>query len=77
TLRLARRSPFYALLALAQSGLYGLGAAGLALGRRPLGRHRLLALPAYFCLVNVASLQAVLNVARGRAIDRWEPRREP
>jgi cellulose synthase/poly-beta-1,6-N-acetylglucosamine synthase-like glycosyltransferase len=76
TLRLARRSPFYALLALAQSGLYGLGAAGLALGRRPLGRHRLLALPAYFCLVNIASLQALLNVVRRRSVNRWEPRRE-
>jgi cellulose synthase/poly-beta-1,6-N-acetylglucosamine synthase-like glycosyltransferase len=76
TLRLARRSPFYALLALAQSGLYGLGAAGLALGRRPLGRHRLLAMPAYFCLVNIASLQALLNVLRRRSVNRWEPRRE-
>lgn len=76
TLRLARRSPFYALLALAQSALYGLGAAGLALGRRSLGRHRLLALPAYFCLVNIASLQALLNVVRRRSVNRWEPRRE-
>jgi hypothetical protein len=55
----------------------GLGTAGLALGRRSLGRRRVLALPAYFCLVNIASLQAAVNVARRRAIDRWEPRREP
>jgi hypothetical protein len=34
-----------------------------------------LALPAYFCLVNVAALHAVLNVLAGRRIDRWEPAR--
>ena len=43
-----------------------LGAAGLLLGRRA-PRHRLLALPAYFCLVNLASLQAAANVVRRRA----------
>ncbi|QEC49139.1 glycosyltransferase family 2 protein [Baekduia soli] len=76
TLRLARRSPLYGLAALAQGGVYGLGAAGLALGRHPAGRHRLLALPAYFCLVNLASLQALGNVLRGRTVNRWEPQRE-
>lgn len=77
TLRLARRSPIYALLAVAQSAVYTLGAVGLALGGRCPARHRLLALPAYFCLVNLASLQALLNVARRRSVTRWEPRREP
>ena len=43
--------------------------------RRPPERSRLLALPAYFCLVNLASLRAVWNLARHRDIDRWEPRR--
>jgi cellulose synthase/poly-beta-1,6-N-acetylglucosamine synthase-like glycosyltransferase len=76
TLRLARRSPIYALLAVAQSAVYTLGAVGLALDRRCPARHRLLALPAYFCLVNLASLQALLNVVRRRSVTRWEPRRE-
>ena len=76
TLRLARRSPIYALLAVAQSAVYTLGAVGLALGGRCPARHRLLALPAYFCLVNLASLQALLNVVRRRSVTRWEPRRE-
>ncbi|MGZ4276387.1 MAG: glycosyltransferase family 2 protein [Solirubrobacteraceae bacterium] len=74
--RLARRGRPYRLTAAAEGAVVGLGALGLALGPAAPAR-RLLALPAYFCLVNVASLQAVLNVARGRAIDRWEPRREP
>jgi hypothetical protein len=75
--RLAPRAALYRVVAAASGGVLGLGAAGLALGRRPIGRRPALALPAYFCLVNLASLQAALNIARRRAIDRWEPVREP
>ncbi|MGH3036630.1 MAG: hypothetical protein ACRDMU_05555, partial [Gaiellaceae bacterium] len=60
----------------AQACLYGLGAAGLLLAGRPVGRRRALALPAFFCFVNLASLKAVWNVVRGRRIERWTPRRE-
>jgi hypothetical protein len=74
--RLARRGRLYALAAAGQSALYGLGAAGLLLGRRGAARHKLLAMPAYFCLVNFASLQAASNVLRRRSVDRWQPRRE-
>jgi glycosyltransferase involved in cell wall biosynthesis len=73
---LVRRSPLYRLVAAGQAAVLGLGAAGLLLGRRPLARRRALALPAYFCLVNLASLQAALNVVRGRSVERWEPQRE-
>jgi cellulose synthase/poly-beta-1,6-N-acetylglucosamine synthase-like glycosyltransferase len=73
--RLARRGPLYRLMAAAEGAVLGLGATGLMLERRaPAGR--VLSLPAYFCLVNLASLQAALNVARRRPIDRWEPRRK-
>jgi glycosyltransferase involved in cell wall biosynthesis len=72
---LARRSPLFRLIAAGQGAVYGLGVVGLLAGRRPLGRHRALALPAYFCMVNAASVRAVLNVARGRTINRWEPQR--
>lgn len=75
-LRLARRGPFYLAAATAQTAVYALGAAGLLLGRRAISRHRLLALPAYFCLVNLASLQAAANVVRRRPVDRWQPRRD-
>ena len=74
--RLARRGTVYRLVAMAQAVTVGLGATGLLIGRYA-RVPRPLALPAYFCLVNVASLRAVVNVARGRSIDRWEPRREP
>jgi glycosyltransferase involved in cell wall biosynthesis len=70
-----RRGTVYRAATTAQAGLYALGALGLALGDKPLGRRKLLALPAFFCFVNAAALRAVWNLARGRQIDRWEPRR--
>jgi glycosyltransferase involved in cell wall biosynthesis len=74
---LGRRDLRFRAATAAQAAVYGLGAAGLLAGGRPLGRRRVVALPAYFCLVNLASLHAAWNVVRRRGIDRWEPRREP
>jgi glycosyltransferase involved in cell wall biosynthesis len=73
---LARRSAPFRALAAVQGIVYALGTVGLVLGGRAPRRTRVLGLPAYFCLVNAASLRAVWNVARRREIDRWEPRRE-
>lgn len=69
------RGWLYRAATLGQAAFYGLGAAGIALAHTPLGRRRLLAMPAFFCLVNAAALHATLNLLRGRRIDRWEPRR--
>jgi cellulose synthase/poly-beta-1,6-N-acetylglucosamine synthase-like glycosyltransferase len=71
----ARRSRAFRALAAAQGVLYGLGSAGLLLRRGGGWWSRVVAVPAYFCLVNVASLAALWNVVRRREIDRWEPRR--
>jgi cellulose synthase/poly-beta-1,6-N-acetylglucosamine synthase-like glycosyltransferase len=71
----ARRSRAFRALAAAQGILYGLGTTGLFLRRSGGWRSRAVALPAYFCLVNGASLAALWNVLRRREIDRWEPRR--
>jgi hypothetical protein len=57
--------------------VYGLGAAGLALRDHPAGRRPWFALPAFFCLVNIASVHAVWNLLTGRRIDRWRPTRDP
>jgi hypothetical protein len=65
----------YRIAALGQLGVYGLGLAGLLTRDRPVGRQPLLALPAFFCLVNVASLHAIANLVTGRRIDRWTPAR--
>lgn len=37
---------------------------------------KLAGVPFYFCLVNTAALLGILNVVRGRQIDRWSPRGE-
>jgi cellulose synthase/poly-beta-1,6-N-acetylglucosamine synthase-like glycosyltransferase len=67
------RSPFYALASASQIALYATGVLGLLAGRRPRARSKLVAAPTFFVLVNVASVQAVLNVVRGRNIAHWEP----
>jgi glycosyltransferase involved in cell wall biosynthesis len=67
--------PLYRLATLGQVAMYGLGAAGLALGDRPAGRRPWFAIPAFFCLVNVASLHALYNLVTGQRIDRWVPAR--
>jgi glycosyltransferase involved in cell wall biosynthesis len=74
--RLARRGAPYRVVAAAEGSMLALGAAGLlARGRTPLAR--VLAIPAYFCLVNVAALRAVRNLLQRRSLDRWEPQRGP
>ena len=72
-----RRGRIYRAATLAQAAVYGLGAGGLLLRDRPLGRRKAFMLPAFFCFVNAASLRAVWNVVRGHRIDRWEPQRPP
>jgi cellulose synthase/poly-beta-1,6-N-acetylglucosamine synthase-like glycosyltransferase len=71
-----RHGRIYRVATVLQTGVYGLGAMGMLLARRPLGGRKALAFPAFFCFVNVAALKATWNVLRGRRIDRWEPRRE-
>jgi GT2 family glycosyltransferase len=67
----------YRAAAVGQVAVYGLGAAGLALRDHPAGRRPWFALPAFFCLVNIASVHAVWNLLTGRRIDRWRPTRDP
>jgi GT2 family glycosyltransferase len=75
SLGLVRQSRVARLLVLGQLAGYGMGAAGLALDRNRGQAPRLLALPAYFCLVQLASLVATWRLLRGRRIDRWQPAR--
>jgi cellulose synthase/poly-beta-1,6-N-acetylglucosamine synthase-like glycosyltransferase len=67
--------PIYRLAALGQVLIYGLGAIGLALRDRRAGRRPWFAIPAFFLLVNIASLHALWNLITGRRIDRWQPAR--
>jgi cellulose synthase/poly-beta-1,6-N-acetylglucosamine synthase-like glycosyltransferase len=73
---LAPRSLFYAALVALQALFYLAAALGWLLERAGL-RVRLLALPAYFVLANVAAVVAFYKFARGERYARWEPIREP
>lgn len=68
-----RAGALYRLAAIGQGAAYALAAIGLATADRPIGRHKLLAVPAFVVAANVAALQAVANIVRGRRIDRWDP----
>ncbi len=75
SIALVRQARIYRLAAAGQAVFFGLGLVGLAAPRSRLARRRLVALPAYFCLVNAAQTAALWNLARGRTVDRWEPQR--
>lgn len=60
--------------ALAQAAFYGLGAVGLAVDRGGAG-SRVLAVPAFFWLVNAAAVRAWWNVLSGTRIELWAPSR--
>lgn len=63
----------YRLATAGQGIFYACAMLGLMPSRR--ARHRIVELPAFFCLATAASAQASWNVLRGRQIDRWEPAR--
>lgn len=71
-----RQGAVYRMATIGQGSLWALGVVGLVLGKRSIGRHRALATPGFFLMVNAAALTAAWNVIRGRRIDRWEPVRD-
>jgi cellulose synthase/poly-beta-1,6-N-acetylglucosamine synthase-like glycosyltransferase len=72
---LAPGSRFYAALLAGQALFYAAALAGWLLGRAGV-RARLLALPAYFVLANVACVLAFYKFARGERFARWDTARE-
>jgi cellulose synthase/poly-beta-1,6-N-acetylglucosamine synthase-like glycosyltransferase len=65
----------YRLAVVGEIEFYVLAVLGVLLRDAPTGKKRMFALPAYFCLVNVASAKALLQMARGERYERWEPQR--
>lgn len=59
-----------------QLAFYGCGLLGWLLRNGRLGRLKLFTIPFFFCMVNVASLIAAINLIRGHRIDFWEPQRQ-
>jgi cellulose synthase/poly-beta-1,6-N-acetylglucosamine synthase-like glycosyltransferase len=77
SLTLWENGPIYRVAMLGQVLVYGLGAIGLGLRGHRAGRRPWFSLPAFFVLVNIASLHAAWNLVSGRRIDRWQPARRP
>lgn len=72
SLALYGRGWIYRMATWSQLAFYGMAATGLGLARRGIGHHPIFALPAYFCMVQAASLHAAWNLVRGRSVDRWQ-----
>jgi cellulose synthase/poly-beta-1,6-N-acetylglucosamine synthase-like glycosyltransferase len=72
---LALNSLFYTAVLIAQVGFY-LAAAASALAVRLGINSRVLALPQYFVITNIACLLALIKLVRGERYVRWEPVRE-
>lgn len=70
-----RHHAIYRTAAMAQISFYACAAVGSAFPRAAWARAKLFSVPAYFCLVNLASLRAMRNVLGGRSIDLWAPDR--
>jgi cellulose synthase/poly-beta-1,6-N-acetylglucosamine synthase-like glycosyltransferase len=71
------RGLFYKAVTLSQLGLHSAGLLGfLAQGSR-LGQLKVLSLPFFFEMVNIAALLAAINVVRGKRHAVWVPQRHP
>jgi hypothetical protein len=70
------RGLVYRLAAIGQAAFYGLAAAGLALAGRPASHRPWLALPAYFSMIQLASLHATWNLLTGRSYVSWRTDRD-
>lgn len=65
----------YRAAASAQAAFYALAACGTVASNRQWRTTKLFAVPAYFCMVNLASLIALWRLATGHAVVVWEPQR--
>jgi cellulose synthase/poly-beta-1,6-N-acetylglucosamine synthase-like glycosyltransferase len=72
---LTPQSIFYAIIFLAQLSFYTLAALGWLMERAG-HKNKLLALPHYFMLANLACVIAAYKFLRGERFARWEPIRE-
>ena len=66
----------YQFAVLAQVVFYGMASVGYLLRRSRVGRIRLLYIPFYYCMANVACSVAWVHALRGRRIEVWQPQRQ-
>lgn len=67
----------YQMATISQAVFYCCALFGLLLNGTRFGVKKIFTIPFYFCMVNAASLIAILNVVRGRQVKHWEPQRHP
>ncbi len=75
SLFLAPQSSIYLAFAVGQTVFYVLAGLGYLLRLHPMGRLRVLYIPFYYCLSNIAAIIAVINMVRGQQIKQWQPHR--
>jgi hypothetical protein len=73
---LAARNVFYGMVFFAQVAFYLAAIVSWVLEKAGL-HFRLLALPQYFVITNLASLIAFVKFVSGETYTKWEPSREP
>lgn len=76
SLLLWNAGPFYQLATIMQVLFYSFALLGLWLGQTRFGHIKILTIPFYFCMVNAASLVAIIKVVSGHQVKRWEPQRQ-
>lgn len=69
-------SPFYQLTTVMQVLFYIFALLGLLLGGSRIGKIKIFTIPFYFCMVNAASLVAIIKVMGGYQVKHWEPQRQ-
>jgi cellulose synthase/poly-beta-1,6-N-acetylglucosamine synthase-like glycosyltransferase len=77
SLVLSGTSPLFGIALAVQLLFYGAAAAGHQLRGLPVGQVRLLYIPFFYCMANVAAFVAVLRFVRGERVVLWQPQRDP
>ena len=67
-----REGWLYQFATLSQLSFYACAAVGWLRRRRPSPHPAILVVPVFFCMVNIASLIATVNLALGRRITQWD-----
>ena len=68
---------FFRLATICQLAFYGLALLSVMVRNHPIGRHKLVSLPAFFVMVNAACAVAVYKSLQGERVVLWEPHRTP
>ena len=66
----------YQIATVGQVTFYSCAVLGYLLNGTRFARKKIFTIPFYFCMVNAASLIAIINVLRGQQIKHWEPQRQ-